>query len=62
METRKGVQDHVAAGVPPDVEGVPPPGSALLIGIGAVCFRAPVFPPGRMPGFTAGETPAATAR
>ena len=42
----------VAAGVPPAVEGgVPPPGTSGL---------HTRFPPGKMPGSTAGETPAAT--
>jgi hypothetical protein len=52
---------HVAAGVPPAVEGgILPPGSALeVLNPDRMGTQAP---PGGTPGSTAGETPAATAK
>jgi hypothetical protein len=53
-------QLSVASGVSPDVEGgiLPPgPGSQIL----ALNAKVTPFPPGKMPGSTAGETPAPTA-
>jgi hypothetical protein len=52
---------HVAAGVPPAVEGgILPPGSALeVLNPGGIPTQAP---PGGTPGSTAGETPAATGK
>ncbi len=51
----------VAAGVPPAVEGgILPPGLGPRVNSDAASATSPL-PPGRKPGSTAGETPAATA-